>query len=58
MNNQALHFVAHLTSYQSSLEILLEEGADVNSRNDKGETPLLVAVSFTTNRSVLSMRKL
>ena len=41
-NNQALHFVAHLTSYQSSLEILLEEGADVNSRNDKGETPLLV----------------
>ena len=42
-NNQALHLVAHLTSYQSSLEILLEEGANVNSRNDKGETPLIVA---------------
>ena len=36
-NNQALHWACHLTYFESPIEILLEAGTDVNSRNGWGQ---------------------
>jgi hypothetical protein len=42
--NTALHVAAVNTRYPSVIQLLLERGADLNARNNAGETPLQYAM--------------
>ena len=49
-NNQALHYACFGVPHCHNIEILLQEGADVNNKNADGESPLFCAADSSRDR--------
>ena len=49
--------VSDSIGYKAIIEYLLQKGADINRRNDDGQTPLGIAVSFDCNDTADLLRK-